>query len=153
MTVTATTEREILSPHNGRVPRLDSPPAPARAGARVTATKRNRKSVAVRLTGLLVVARVGARRWWAFTARPSSLRAAWRLSAVDVKRIPGRNGVLRIVWQVSNWTDRLALFALILAAPTVLTGPLRWLAARPTRRWGFYIVTVALAATYILGKG
>ena len=140
-----TTEREIRSPQNGRVPRLDSPAAPVRAGARVPVTHRGRQiGAAVRLAG---------RRWWAWTARPSSLRAAWVLSAIDPKRIPGKSGALRLLWQVSNWTDRLALFGLIMLAPTGVTGPLRWIAARPTRRWGFYLVLTASAVTYALGKG
>jgi hypothetical protein len=152
MTVTVT-EREIRSQHNGRVPTVDSPAAPARAGARLVVTKRGGKSIRVRVVELLTALRVGARRWWAWTARPSSLRAAWALSAVEVKRIPGKAGPLRILWKVSNATDRLVMFVLVMAAPTFATGPLRWLAARPTRRWGFYIVSTALAVTYLTGKG
>ena len=144
MTVTAT-EREIRSPQNGRVPRLDSPAARAGTRARVPVTAR-----VGQIRASLVLA---GRRWWAFTARPSSLRAAWALSAVDPKRIPGNAGPLRILWQVSNWTDRLVVFSLIMLAPTGVTGPLRWIAARPTRRFGFYIVLTALAVTYALRKG
>jgi len=152
MTVTAT-EREIRSPHNGRVPSVDSPAAPARTGARVTVTKRGGKSIRVRVAETLTVVRVGVRRWWVWTSRPSSLRAAWALSAVDEKRIPGKARPLRLLWKVSNGTDRLIMFVLVLAAPTFATGPLRWIAARPTRRWGFYLVSTALAVTYLTGKG
>ncbi|MEV0214323.1 hypothetical protein [Micromonospora sp. NPDC050695] len=77
----------------------------------------------------------------------------WAASAVDSKRIPANVGALRIAWQVSNWTDRLLMFGLIAVAPTFLTGLLRWLAARPTRRWAFYLILAAFAATFALGKG
>ncbi|WP_328344748.1 hypothetical protein [Micromonospora sp. NBC_00421] len=93
------------------------------------------------------------RDWWAWTARPATLADLWAASAVDPKRIPTNNTALRVAWQVSNWTDRLLMFAAIAAAPTLATGPLRWLAARPTRRWAFYLITAALTATYTLGKG
>lgn len=144
MTITAT-KSEILSPRNGRVPKLDSPAVSARARAMVTVTDRIGK--------VLADVRVGCCRWWAWTARPLSLRAAWALSAVDAKRIPGKSGGLRLLWKLSNATDRLLMLGLLLAAPTFLTGPLRWLAVRPTRRWGFYLVTAAMAAIYLSGKG
>lgn len=141
MTATAT-EREIRSPQNGRVPRLDSPAAPARAGARIPVT--------VRVRNRVVAARRAGRRWWAWTARPASLAAAWRLSTVDPKRIPGNSGLLRTLWQLSNATDRLAMFALTLTAPTLVQGPLRYIAQRPTRRWAFYLITAALLAAWLL---
>lgn len=145
MTVTVT-DREIRSPHNGRVPRLDSPAAPARAGARVQVTERAGK------VGADI--RISVRRWWAWTARPLSLRAAWALSAIDPKRIPAKSNALRVLWALSNATDRLLMFGLVMAAPTFLAGPLRWLAVRPTRRWGFYLVSAALpVAIYLSGKG
>lgn len=146
--MTTVTEREVPARHNGYVPTLDSPAVRAPARARVPVTKSDRKIPAV--GGSITVA---ARRWWAFTARPVSLRALWRLSAVDPKRIPGKHGGLHAAWFVSNWTDRLLMFALITLAPTALTGPLRWAATRPTRRWGLYLVTVALTVTYALGRG
>lgn len=142
---TTVTEREIRSPHNGRVPQLDSPPAPARAGARVPVTLSFSKA--------WTAARSTCASWWVWTARPAPLTDLWAASAVDTKRIPANVGVLRIAWQVSNWTDRLVMFAVIAAAPTFLTGPLRWLAARPTRRWAFYLILAAFAATFALGKG
>lgn len=89
--------------------------------------------------------RRGAARWWAWTARPTSLRAAWHLSAVNRTRIPLGATPLGLLWRLSNLTDRLVMFVLALIAPTVLTGPLRWLAARPTRRWAFYLVVAAFA--------
>ena len=64
-------------------------------------------------------------RWWVFTARPMSLRAAWRLSgAVDARRVPAGSPIATALWWWSNRTDRLLLFALAILAPTVLTGPL-----------------------------
>ena len=54
---------------------------------------------------------------------------------------------------MSNHTDRILLFALLMAAPTILTGPLRYFAARPTRRWAFYLVLTAFTATLTLGRG
>lgn len=142
---TTTTEREILSPRNGRAPKLDSPAVSTRARARIGLTERVGK--------LLAAVRLGCCRWWAWTARPLSLRATWALSAIDAKRIPGKAGALRVLWKLSNATDRLLMLGLVLAAPTFLTGPLRWLAVRPTRRWGFYLVSAAMAAIYLSGKG
>jgi hypothetical protein len=90
-------------------------------------------------------------RWWVFTSRPVSLRAAWRLSGVvDARRVPGGSPVLAGVWWWSNRTDRLVLFALVVLAPTVLTGPLLWCAARPTRRAGLYLVLAGLATLFSL---
>lgn len=143
--MTVTTEREILSPRNGRAPRLDSPAVSTRARARIGVAERAGKA--------LVTVRLGCCRWWAWTARPLSLRATWATSAIDAKRIPGKAGGLRLLWKVSNATDRLIMFGLVLVAPTVLTGPLRWLAARPTRRWGFYLVSMAAVAIFVTGKG
>jgi hypothetical protein len=56
-----------------------------------------------------------------------------------------------IAWLVSNWTDRLILFLLILVAPTGLQGPLRWIVQRPTRRVGLYVVLGLLAAVLKIG--
>lgn len=139
---TLTTEREILLPHNGRVPQLDRSPAPARAGASIPVT--------VRVGKLKAVVAGQARRWWVWTSRPASLRAVMRMSAVSTKRIPGNSRLLRILWQISNWTDRILLFGLILIAPTFLQGPLRWIAERPTRRLGLYLSLAVLATTYII---
>jgi len=143
------TQREIPARINGGSPRVHSPAVSAPARARIPVTHSGGK-----ISGLAGSIKVAGSRWWGFTARPQSLRAAWRLTAVDTKRVPGNSGALTALWRVSNATDRLLLFALILAAPTGLTGPLRWIGARPTRRWGFYLVTAALAVTYLLtGKG
>jgi sterol desaturase/sphingolipid hydroxylase (fatty acid hydroxylase superfamily) len=117
----------------------------ARARARIPITLRVRKG--------LVFLTASGRRWWAWTARPLSLRAAWALSAVDPKRIPGRSKTLHLMWQASNATDRLFMFALILALPTALTGFLRWAAVRPTRRWGLYLVLAVFTALLALRKG
>ncbi len=143
--MTTVTHGEILSTRNGRVPKLDSPAVPARAGARIPVTLSARN--------VRVAIGRSARRWWVWTSRPSSLAVAWRLSRVDPKRLPAGSGALPGLWALSNWSDRLVWFALLLVAPTFVQGPLRWLAQRPTRRWGFYLVAAALAVAFTLGKG
>ena len=93
-------------------------------------------------------------RWWVFTARPMSLRAAWRLSgAVDAKRVPTGSPLVVALWWWSNRTDRLLLFTLAILAPTLLTGPLLWCAARPARRVGLYLVLAGLAALFLTSGG
>ena len=93
-------------------------------------------------------------RWWVFTARPMSLRAAWRLSGVvDANRIPGGSPALAGLWWWANRTERLLLFVLVILAPTVLTGPLLWCAARPSRRFGLYAVLAGLAALFTAAGG
>lgn len=146
--MTVVTDGEILSPRNGRVPKLDSPAAPASAGARA----RQRIPVTLRVRNWRVAAAAGARSWWVWTARPASLAAAWRLSAVDPRRIPAGFGPLRALWAVLNWSDRLVWFALMFVAPSGLQGPLRWLAVRPTRRWGFVLVAALLGVAWLLGR-
>ncbi len=146
MTATTTT-RDVRSPQNGRVPNPDSPAVRARARASIPTSKpitksdRQRADVAAAL-----------RSWWAWTARPATLADVWQASAVDPKRIPASSTVLRLLWQVSNWTDRLLMFALIALAPTCLTGLLRWCATRPTRRYGLYLTAAALTAALIIGR-
>lgn len=143
MTATVT-GREIRSGVNGHRPTLNAAVrAPARA--RIPVTESTGK-----IRQLVAVARLAARRWWAWTARPLSLRAAWRLGAADMRRVPLRHVGLARLWQVSNATDRVVMFALVLLVPTVLTGPLRWLAARPTRRVGFYLLVAASVVTFTL---
>jgi hypothetical protein len=132
---------------------MDSPAVRTHARASVEVTKRDRQiggAVVKRLGSVRVGAARGARRWWVWTGRPASLATSWRLSFVDETRIPLKSGGLNIAWQVSNWTDRLFMFALILAAPTFLQGPLRWIATRPTRRLGFYLLAVTAVAAFIL---
>ena len=88
-------------------------------------------------------------RWWVYTARPMSLRVAWRLSgAVDTTRVPGCSPAAAAVWWWANRTERLLLFAVVILAPTVLTGPLLWCAARPSRRLGLYVVLAGLAGLF-----
>lgn len=144
------TEREIRSGVNGHRLSVDSPAVSTPARASVAVTPRDGKIRVRRPAGRVAQAWAaivrGARRWWAWTGRPMSLAALWRTSAVDEGRIPLRSEGLGWVWRTSNWTDRLFMFALVLVAPTFLTGPLRWLAARPTRRLGFYVL-VAIGAT------
>lgn len=146
--MTMTTEREVPARINGASPKVDSPAVRAPARARIPVTESGGK-----ISSGAASIKAAAAAWWGFTARPMSLRDLWAASAVDPKRIPGKHGGLTAAWHVSNWTDRLFMFALIAVLPTALTGPLRWFAARPTRRIGLYIVTVALAATYALGRG
>jgi hypothetical protein len=145
MTATVT-QRETLPNVGGGVGTPDSPSARAPARARLPVTFGDGKGPAV----VWRAAKVAARRWWLWTSRPLSLAAMWRLSAVDPVRMPGAGrGLLLAVWRLSNVTDRLVMFAVTLAAPTGLQGPLRWLLARPTRRWGFYLLcggTVAVLA-------
>jgi len=151
--MTTVTDREILSGVNGHRPLVDSPAVSTRARASIEVTKRDRKiggAVAKRLGSVGATTARGARRWWVWTGRPASLATSWRLSFVDETRIPLKSGWLNIAWQVSNWTDRLFMFALILAAPTFLQGPLRWIATRPTRRLGFYVLAAASAVAFTL---
>lgn len=143
MTAT-TTQREVRSPINGVVPAVDSPAVRAPARGRIPVTKSEiKKGDRFSWAG---------RRWWGLASRPLSLAALWRLSGVDRKRIPLNNPALRLIWQLSNWTDRLFMFAIIAAAPTILTGPVRWTAARPTRRYGLYLVVGGLTAAYLIGR-
>jgi hypothetical protein len=100
----------------------------------------------------LRVVSLAGRRWWVWTARPTSLRVTWRQSAVDPKRIPGKAGALRWLWLLSNGSDRLLMFALLFVAPSGLQGPLRWIAPRPTRRWGAYLIAAVLAVAWLLGR-
>jgi hypothetical protein len=143
MTAT-TTEREILSKTNGRVPDLDSPAARARARASIPVTDSEIKK-ADWVASLLD-------SWWVWTAQPTSFQAVWRMSAVDRTRIPNNSTVLRLLWRVSNWTDRLVMFALILTLPTAFTGGLRLIAQRPMRRVGLYLTLAALAGLYLYGR-
>jgi sterol desaturase/sphingolipid hydroxylase (fatty acid hydroxylase superfamily) len=138
---TVTTDGEIPSTPKPGGPPVDSPAVSTRARARVPVT--------VGIGNVLATVRGTWSRWWAWTARPLSLRATWHLSRVDSRRVPGDSTLLRVLWRLSNTTDRLLMFALVLTAPTFLTGPLRWLVARPTRRWGLYL-TVAVFAVALL---
>lgn len=143
MTAT-TTQREILSPHNGRVPEVDSPAVRARARASLTITDSEIKK------GDRISRAVAG--WWGLHVQPLSAADVWALSKVDPARIPLNAGLLRALWLVSNWTDRLAVFAVIQIAPTFLQAPLRFLAVRPTRRWALYLTTLTLAALYLIGR-
>jgi hypothetical protein len=79
------------------------------------------------------------------TARPLSIQDAWRASCkVEPERIPLQSRPLRLAWRWSNRTDRVLLFALALLVPSALMGPLLWVAARPSRRLGFWAVALAL---------
>jgi hypothetical protein len=89
--------------------------------------------------------RRAAAGWWLLTARPMSIQDAWRASgAVEPERIPLRSRPLRLAWRWSNRTDRVLLFALGLLVPSCLVGALLWVAARPSRRLGFWAVALAL---------
>ncbi len=138
-----TAQRELHDPINGRVPDLDSPAVRARARASMPVTGRDRNEKADRST---------RKGWSAWTAVPDSLQQAWVQSSLDPKRIPAGNGGLKVLWLVSNWTDRLLWFAVALIAPAGLTGAVRWAAQRPTRRWATLIVLAALTGAVIIGK-
>jgi hypothetical protein len=95
----------------------------------------------------LADARSRLRGWWLWTERPLSYAATWRLSAVDRRRLPkGGPWWLLKLWQVGNGSERLVWFAVMLLAPCGAQGMLRWAAARPTRRWGTYLLLALLAA-------
>lgn len=136
------THSEIISGKVDQVPRVDRSPASARAGARLPVTDSARK--------LAAQAAVGARRWWGWTSRPPSIRATWYLSRIDEKKIPNGSTPLKTIWLVSNATDRLVMFTLVMLAPSALAGPMRWITQTPTRRIGFYLSTTALFGAYIL---
>ena len=122
-------------------PALDSPPPGTRVHVRETApTGRS-----VRTRRPRMKAREGLRSWWGWTSRPASLRAMWRQSRLDTGRIPARHRGLRWLWLLSNGTDRLVMAAVVLVVPTFLSGPARWLMARPTRRWALYVCGAAAA--------
>lgn len=143
MTAT-TTQREIRSPHNGRVPDVDSPAVRARARASITITDGEIKK------GDRISRAVAG--WWGLHVRPLSTADAWNLSKVDPSRVPLNAGLLRALWQVSNWTDRLLIFAIVQVAPTFTQAPLRWIAVRPSRRWAIYLTLTALVTCYLTGR-
>lgn len=122
-------------------PRPDSPPP----GTRVHVRETHPTWGSVRTRRGPMKAREGLRSWWVWTSRPASLRATWRQSRLDTARIPARSRGLRRLWLLSNGTDRLVWTAVVLVVPTFLSGPARWLMARPTRRWAFYVCGGAAA--------
>jgi hypothetical protein len=79
--------------------------------------------------------------WIGVTRRPVTIREAWRRSgSLDKDRIPAGSNLLAFFWTISNVTDRLFLFALVVICPTGLLGPLLYVAERPMRRVGFLLV-------------
>jgi hypothetical protein len=107
-----------------------------------------------RVATAAAAARSALAGWWVWTARPLSLRAAWRLSGADPRRLPPHAPWWLVeLWRLSNLLDRRAWFVLMMLAPSGLQGPLRWLAVRPTRRLGTYIVVAALSAVSTVVKG
>jgi hypothetical protein len=144
----AVTDSDVLTQPPTPRRAADSPPPCTPVRARVATTQRNPTQRKRRLGPAV---RKAAASWWVWTARPPSLRATWRLSAVTKSRVPLESGPLSLVWRISNWTDRLVMFVLILIAPTFLAGPVRWLAARPTRRFALYLFAGVAAAVLLLG--
>ncbi len=146
MTAT-TTPRDFRSPVNGHVPNLDSPgvSTPARARVAVTDSDGNRKTRRSSPGSRLASG-------WVWNTAPASYSETWQASRVDRKRIPNNAGLLLVAWHVSNWTDRLIMFALIQIAPAFLTGPMRWIAQRPSRRIGFYLTLTALTIALLIGR-
>ena len=142
--MTAVTESEIRSSRGPGVAQQDSPAVPTRTRARIPVTQSIGK-----ISQVQAAIKLAARRWWVWTERPASLATAWRLSAVQSSRTPGNSAVLRTLWTISNRSDRLAVFALALLLPTFLTGPLRWIVQRPTRRVGLYLILAATAVAWL----
>jgi hypothetical protein len=139
-----TTQRDVRSDRGGGVRDPDSPAVRAGARANIPVTDSEIK--------LGDRVRQGAASWWLLTAEPMTLRALWTASGVDRKRIPRDSTTLRVLWHVSNWTDRLVMFALLAITPTFMTGPLRWSAARPARRVGLHLTLAALTGLYLYGR-
>lgn len=146
MTAT-TTPRDFRSPTPGAVPGVNSPGASTGARANIPVTDGDGNSKTTRLS---FGSWLG--RQWAWTARPDSYAGTWAASRVDPRRIPGNARPLRLAWLLSNLADRPLMFALILISPTGLTGPLRWIAQRPARRWGLYLTLAALGAALLIGR-
>ena len=138
----AVTDRVFRSDRGGQKP-IDEPGADSpyeRRAARILTRARPR------FTERSARFRRAVAGWWLLTARPMSIQDAWQASgAVEPERIPLRSRPLRLAWRWSNRTDRVLLFALGLLIPSCLMGPLLWVAARPTRRLGFWAVALALA--------
>lgn len=141
------TQSEVLGgvlPRTQKAPEaVDSPSerasarrAPARA--RIADTDSDRKSQAPE----------GG--WWVWNGRPATLKETWRESAINTTRIPLDSKTLARGWRISNWTDRPVMFLLLFLAPAGLAGPLRWIAARPTRRIPFYILLLVVVAAFYL---
>jgi hypothetical protein len=103
-----------------------------------------------RIGRIFADAGVGARRWWAWTDRPPSLRAIWRLSRLSWPRVPRGNEVLGSLWWLANGTERVLMFLAVVAAPGFLQPLLRWVFARPTRRAGCWTVLVLLVGWLLL---
>jgi hypothetical protein len=141
----AVTHRVFRS--SGGVEKVDPPIADnAYESARPPTRARARLTVTHRIDRWVDITRSAAGSWWLLTTRPLSMRAAWKASRlVDPHRVPLRSRPLQLAWRWSNRTDRILLFALALLAPSCLMGPLLWVAARPSRRLGFWLVVLALA--------
>lgn len=90
--------------------------------------------------------RTAVTNWWGYTAQPMSWHEAWvRSGRIDPRRVPGDSKFAIFLWHWSNRLDRPILFALIyLIAPGWAVGPLLFIACRPTRRWGLYLIAFAL---------
>jgi hypothetical protein len=139
----------MTPPITDRVPRSDRGGAdadpPTAPNAYESAHPATRARARIPFTERSARFRSAVGRWWLLTAQPMSIQDAWRAScAVEPERIPLRSRPLRLAWRWSNRTDRVLLFALALLVPSCLMGPLLWVAARPTRRLGFWCVALAL---------
>lgn len=79
--------------------------------------------------------------WKGFVANPMSVQEAWELSwIIDKRRIPDDSNWMYWWWWLSNRSDRVLLFGLLMILPTALNKPVLLMATRPTRRWGMYLV-------------
>jgi hypothetical protein len=110
------------------------------------------RKVIERVRTIFRTADAGLRRWWAWTDRPPSLRACWRLSRVDEARVPRGDRGLTAGWTVANGIERLLVFALLLVAPSFAQPLLRWCVMRPTRRAGLWLALILLVAVALISR-
>jgi hypothetical protein len=101
---------------------------------------------------------------WALTVTPLTREQAWAESTVDPTRIPQVPGAHRAetLWNLSNWSDRLILalplLLLSLASRSIpaaarIAGAGWWTLARPTRRYGFYLLAIPAILTFLAAIG
>ncbi len=100
----------------------------------------------------LASTRLAVRRWFAFAKRAPSVRAAWRMSGIDARRIPAGSPMLATAWWWSQRTDRLVLFGLVVVL-LLAAGGLLWCGQRPSRRLGLAVVLVLLVTVTVLAGG
>lgn len=94
---------------------------------------------------------------WLFTSTPIPADQVWELSKVDIARIPKGRGAhfAQILWTFLNWTERPALYVLVLLVRLLpdrppIQGPPRYVFVRPTRRLTLYLFTL-IAVSWLIG--